>query len=120
MSALEVIYGSLILVGLIALLCGREIYSCFDRGRWSSGSNPNPDAKVVHISSERVSYIKNGAKYKTIVEFSDGYWFITHKTKRTEHFGSYTISIDDELRQYIIEKAAAKHAVAVDKALAKK
>lgn len=99
------------LVGLgIWLLCfGPEIYTWFDHTEWKTCSNPNINATIVDISSEKVQHIKNGAKFKTTVTFSDGFQFITHKTNTTAKLLTYTISVDANLRNKIIEKAVLAH-----------
>ena len=76
-------------------------------------------AKIVDINFEKVQYTKNGMKYKTTVSFSDGFKFITHKTNRKDSFFTYQISIDETLRQDIIEKATRLHIRAVENAYKK-
>ena len=92
-----------------------EIYSGFDHTAWKEFSNPKMDAKIVDITSEKVKYLKNRAKFATVVTFSDGFQFITCKTKVRMGFSSYAISIDAELQKEIIEKACAAHKKAIEK-----
>ena len=95
----------------------REFYSYADHGKWKKDSRPDPDAEIVNTTEEQVKYIKNGAKYKTTIFFSDGFYFITHKTNQKNGLGHYTISIDSDLRNTIKERAIAAHTKAVSKKL---
>ena len=106
---------STVLFGLLMVAIGRAVYWSFDHSGWSSNAKPDANATIVDMSSERVEYRKNGAKLKTTVSFSDGFYFITHATKRKDHFPTYTIYIDDLLKKQIIEKATNKHAAAARK-----
>ncbi len=90
-----------------------------DHGKWYKNSNPDPKAVVSHTYSDPVKYVKNGAKYKTTVEFSDGFYFVTHRTNRNNHFMRYDISVDKELYQEIIRDAVDAHRLAVEKKLSK-
>ena len=87
----------------------RSIYWKFDHKGWKENSRPDPNARIIDVSREEVMYEKNGAKYKTTVRFSDGFYYITHKTHRENHFLSYTISVDKELSDEIIETAIEAH-----------
>lgn len=94
----------------------KEISTYKDHGKWEKGATPDPNAKIINTQVEQVKYVKNGAKYKTEITFSDGYHFISHKTNVKTGFGHYTISVDQELAEKIKEKAIASH----EKAVAKK
>lgn len=119
---MEIVFG--ILMGMFALyvlvMCfvnmGKSIHSLFNQSRWSENANPDPDAIIVDMKSQQVKYVKNGAKFKTTVTFSDGFTFTTHKTNRVNHFGSYTISVD---RKEVAQMAKDAHAKAVEKKLGK-
>ena len=87
----------------------QELYSKFDHSKLPS-TQLQEDASVVDFKSEKVQYLKNGAKYKTHVYFSDGFEYVTFRTNRTSpHWYSYQISIDKELANSIIEKAIQAH-----------
>lgn len=69
------------------------------------------------MMSSPVQYTKNNAKYCTVVRFSDGYVYESHKTNRDNGFMNYTISVDGALRAEIAREAIAKHKKAVMKRL---
>ncbi len=92
-----------------------NIYSAFDHCGWDTDSNPDPNAKIIDISSKEVQYAKNGVKYKTTVKFSDGFYFVTYKTDRKDKLFTYQISIDQQLYDKIISKAVQKHLEAIKK-----
>lgn len=102
----------LVVLALCFVQMGKAIWSCFAHTSWDKDATPDPDAIIVNINSQQVKYVKNGAKFKTTVEFSDGFTYVTHKTHRENHFGSYTISVN---RKEIAEAAKAAHAKAVEK-----
>lgn len=76
---------SILLIVLI-YLSARDIYWKFDHGKWSENAKPDFSATIIDISSNKVKYAKNEAKYKTTVTFSDGFIFTTTKTKRKNNF----------------------------------
>lgn len=96
----------------------RTIYSWFDHYGWKKNSSPKKNAKMHWITSEKVHYGSSStkAKLKTTVTFSDGFYFITHKTEydRTGVF-AYRMYISGELKKKIIESAIKKHDLAVEK-----
>lgn len=103
-----------LLILLLAFPCysiEKNIYSCFDHS-FIPSTRLKSDAKITNISSEKVIYVKNGAKYKTKVTFSDGFIFTTHKTNREDKFFSYNISVDNELAMEIAQRALNAHAKA--------
>lgn len=65
-------------------------------------------AKITSITS-KVEGRKNGKHYKTVVEFSDGFRYETDRCNREQGVFSYTISIDEALKQGIIEAAIQAH-----------
>lgn len=109
------------IVVLIAILAyplynmWRSFYYLFDHTECYDESLLSFEAKIVKIHTEKVKYSKNGMKYKTTVFFSDGFRFITHKTNREEGFFTYQISIDESLKQEIVEKAMRLHLKAVER-----
>ena len=114
--------GNVIGYIMITLFLGFCIYNVVkdigtwkDHGKWAKGAAPDPNATIVNTQVEQVKYVKNGAKYKTEITFSDGYHFISHKTNVKTGFGHYTISIDRELAEKIKANAIAYHAKAVAK-----
>lgn len=92
---------------------GQQIYSLFNHHEWRPNSKPDPNACIINISSEKVTYLKNKTKFKTTVLFSDGFVFYTHDTDRTDHFFSYSISVNDAK---IRDKAIDAHRKALLKA----
>ncbi len=120
METIQIIaWISLIFIGgCIAIIFGAAFLSMFDHKKWSKNSVPSLDATIVDIKTEKIKYLKNGAKYKTTVLFSDGFSFITHKTNREDELFSYTISVGGELLKQIIRKAEATHEKAVRKKIA--
>ena len=92
-------------------LC-RGFWSLFNHSKVPKNAVLSLNAKIIDISSQKVKYVKNGAKYKTTVLFSDGFEFITHKTNREDNIFTYEISVDTE---QITENAIKAH----DRALKK-
>lgn len=114
------IYGiGIIIIGGVVYGIGRSIWSVFDHSGWKSDSKPDPNAQIIDISSKRVKYSKNGAKYKTTISFSDGFYYITHKTNREQNLLAYKISIDNNLMAEILESAISDHRIAVENAAKK-
>ena len=108
-----VILSALAVVFVICLV--KHIGTFFDRSVWEKGAIPDPDAKIVNIQSEKVQYLKDSMKFKTVVTFSDGFQFITHKTARENGFLTYTIAIDRKTQHEITNKAMRMHKKAVTK-----
>ena len=108
-----------LLIGVPLWLFIREIASNFDRGYWKKGSSPDPKAEIAYVSRKRVIYVKNGAKFKTTVDFTDGYRFVTHKTDREDGVFRYKISVDKHLASQIEGEAFYKHDKAVRRKLKK-
>ena len=103
-----------ILLACYAYSICRAVYYLFDHSGWEEHTKPNAKAGILKVSSEKVQYVKNGQKYKTTVWFSDGFYFITHKTNREDNFLSYEISVDEDLMEEIITKACKRHDKAVN------
>ena len=95
-------------------LMAMETYTKFDHS-FIPSTPLKSDAKIVDTTSEQVRYMKNGAKYKTNVVFSDGFIFTTYKTKRKVKNFTYYIFIDNELAMQITELAIKAHTKAYDK-----
>ena len=110
-----IVFGSLgtLVFGWIIFSMVRSVYYLFDHTKWEEFSAPNLNAKIIDIHTEKVIYVKNGAKFKTIISFSDGFHFITHKTNRENSFLTYHINIDESLMNEIVEKAISAHEKAV-------
>lgn len=102
-----------------AVILGAAFRSLFDHSKWSKNSDPRLDARIVDVKTDIVQYVKNGAKYKTTVRFSDGFIFTTHETNREDDFFSYRISISADLSKQIIANAVAAHEKAVLNRLSK-
>ena len=96
----------------------KSVYAWSDHYGWKDDSNPDKKAKIINITSEKVQYGSSAtyAKLKTKITFSDGFYFITHKTDYN-HTGAFTyqVYLSDELRDKIISSAIEKHNLAVDK-----
>lgn len=96
----------------------RSIYAWTDHYGWEDNSSPDKNAKIKNITSEKVLYGSSStyAKLKTKITFSDGFYYITHKTDYN-HIGVYTyqVYLSDELREKIIGLAIEKHDMAVEK-----
>lgn len=68
----------------------------------------DPNATIVSIRSEN----DNWGKFKhirTIVTFSDGSEYHTHKTRQEPSFGGYRMIVDAEVIKEISEKAVIAH-----------
>lgn len=109
------VFFFIIIIAVFGFSLCRSFYHLFDHCGWKENSNPNARAEILNISSEKVQYVKNGKKYKTTVVFSDGFYFVTHKTNREDYFFTYEISVDEDVMQEIIAKARKKHEEAVNK-----
>ena len=106
-----------IFIVLLILLCfwvgHKDILSNFDSSGKKSNTRLDPYADILDINIEQVQYARNDAKFKTTVTFSDTYYYETHLTHRENGFYSYTISIDQELREQILRNAIFAHNAAV-------
>lgn len=104
--------------GMIFYNSFRSVYAWSDHYGWEDNSKPDKNAKIRNITSEKVQYGSSStyAKLKTKITFSDGFYFITHKTDYN-HLGVYTyqVYLSDELREKIVGLAIEKHALEVDK-----
>ena len=101
-----------IIVAYYAYRIAKAVWNCFDHSKVPKNALLRQDAKIVDVSSEKVQYVKNGAKYKTTVSFSDGFVFITHKTNREDNLFTYQISVDTD---EILESAIKAHDRAIKK-----
>lgn len=109
-----------ILMAFFAFPIVAHLLCKIDRYGWEKPCAPDMNATIVGTKTEEVQYIKNGARYRTVIAFSDGFYFITHKTKVDERFWTYRISIDKELATDIILLAMEKHEKAVKRYQKKK
>ena len=107
------IFVILLFAALLIQLC-RAVWSWFDHSGWNENADPSPCAVITEFTPQKVQYTKNNAKFKTTVKFSDGFYFVTHKTERDSGFMTYRISID---RNKITELATQAHQKAVEKKL---
>lgn len=115
---MAIIFIVFILSISIVIICYnsyKSIYTWTDHYGWEDNSSPDKNAKIQNITSERVQYTRNGAKLKTKITFSDGFYFITYKTDRDDGVISYKIYLSDELKEKIISSAIEKHNLSVDK-----
>ena len=86
----------IVLLVLSGFLLYREIYTFFNHKRWSENAVPCEVAEIIDWNTEKVRYIKNDAKFKTTVMFSDGFIYVTFKTQRKDSLFQYRISVDSE------------------------
>ncbi len=98
-----------IIIIFVVVTLNKSVSSNFDQTRKEPYTKLQPDATIVNVEVEQVQYVKNSAKFKTTVYFSDGFVFITHKTDRDDNFFTYKISISPELRKEIIQNAIEAH-----------
>lgn len=101
--------GFLIVI-MFALLLWGPIYRCFDHTEYPSLSDLRPDATIVNITHKRFN--KKIAKFRTTIEFSDGFRFWAYDT--IEH--SFTIEVTPELKYNMIRRAINLHCEALMKA----
>lgn len=73
-----------------------------------------PNAEIVKVDRKR-SGLKGSYRFRTIVTFSDGFEYISHKTNVENYIISYTISVDRSLTKEILLDAVNAHACAVAK-----
>ncbi len=123
---MAIIFMLFILLISIVIICYnsyKSIYAWTDQYGWKEDSNPDKNAKIQNITSEKVQYGSSStyAKLKTKITFSDGFYFITHKTDY-EHLGAitYRVYLSDELKEKIISSAIEKHNLSVDKFISNK
>ena len=99
----------------LAAFGGYYIYRySFSRLITDRGSYLDPNATIVGIRSED----DNWGRYKhirTIVTFSDGSEYHTHKTRQEPAFGGYRIIVDAEVRGEIAVEAVLAHQKKVEK-----
>ena len=110
-----VLYEGIVLIIFLALLITgwiRNLGSLNDKGEWSDSARPSKDAKIVDVTTRKVEYTKNNAKFMTVVRFSDGFVYQSHDTDREDHTFTYSIRTD---REKICKKAIEAHIVAVEK-----
>ena len=100
-------------------ICG-TVYTWSNHCGWEENSNPDKNAKIQNMTSERVQYGRTYANLKTKVSFSDGFYFITYKNDRETRILTYKIYLSDKHRKKIIDLAIEKHNSAIDKFLSQK
>lgn len=117
--------GGCLLAVLALLMIGIWIYQKMDPGRWENNADPDPNAKIVDVSSTFKRRSSLSGHFVTEVTFSDGYVFESTKTKT----GSYEPAIrapvtvytryyiDEELHEEIVNAAIEAHRKAVEKEL---
>lgn len=107
---IEFLFGLLLFVFIVVIIV--LWFQGGDNTSWREGQKPDPNAVIVDFTVERVKDLSNEYRYKTTVEFSDGYKFVTHSTKRENHLLTYSISVD---REVIRAQAIEAHDKAVRK-----
>ena len=71
-------------------------------------------AKIINVERYIVGS-KWDRRYRTIIEFSDGYTYVSHKSNIDEIFAYRKVYISDDLNVEIIEDAFASHEKAIRK-----
>ncbi len=107
----------------IAILVGYwawQFYQCADHKGWNSGANPQEDAEIVNIETDKFYRGKNDKTYRTTITFSDGFWYRSCDQERKDGLLTYSISMPDEILAGIRQKAIFAHNAAVEKKLKKK
>ena len=100
---------------LLAVLCLPMIWSKLRYGSDTyevrSPQRLRRDAKIINISRKKVG-LKGDYKIETCVTFDDGYKYSSYDTERENHFGYYTISVNEDATRAIIVRAEQAHASA--------
>lgn len=101
-------------IGVVLYNMCKSVYTWSDHYGWEENSSPDKNAKIKNITSKEVQYSRNGAKLKTTITFSDGFYFISYKTDREDKALTYKIYLSNELREKIIGSAIEQHKMSVD------
>ena len=99
------------------LLAPMVIYTyryCFSKMKTGHCSRLDPDATIVGIRSENDDWGRDRF-IKTIVTFSDGSEYHTHKARRELSFGGFRQIVDAEVIKEISEAAVIAHQKKVGK-----
>ena len=113
----------LLCFGIVVYNTYKSVYAWFDHYGWEKNSKPNKNAKIQNMTSTVVRYGSSStkSKLKTTIIFSDGFYFITHKTEYERvDFIVYKLYLSEELKKKIIDSAIEKHKLAVDKFISQK
>ncbi len=106
----------LFIVAIWAVLGGFflwEIYCMFDHSHCPDKSRLSPKAQAVSMDSKYSTLL---SKFKTTVTFSDGFVYVTHKTKSQRvSFNKVQNIVDKEMKMQILDKAIAAHNKAVSR-----
>ena len=104
---------------LISLLCGGfiatiiiDIYCSTNHKKILDPSMLRLDAQISHVERKEVG-LKTGRRYRTTVDFNDGFTYISHKTERENNIFGYRISIPTELNMEIMLDAINAHEKAI-------
>lgn len=92
----------------IIILCYYTYYFRFPHCYYQYLSFISPEAKIVDIQHTKEKWGRDGF-IKTVVKFSDGFEYHTHKTFREPRLLYDRIYIDDEARKVIVIKALKAH-----------
>ncbi len=103
-------------VGLLYGVVG-TLYSWSDHGKWARNSAPDPNATIVDRSVSEVEFLKNGKKIKRTLTFSDGFTYVTYKTRRKDGFFTYSIGLNENDTKEFLLKAIDKHYQQVEEKL---
>lgn len=99
----------IILILYIWIVHGGSISAMYDHYRWKYTAKPDPNATIIGINTAKEKLTKQNVKFRTTVEFSDGFYYVSYDTTTSRGLISYTISMDNDLRNRIIQKAVTAH-----------
>ena len=105
--------GMLMIIGGVFVL----IYTQFDHYGWDANlKKPDLQASITKVDHKKVSLFIFRSKMKTSIFFSDGFYYISYKTKAAQvDFNHYSISVDKQMTLEIVESAIKAHTDAVQK-----
>lgn len=93
------------------------IYTQFNHYGWDANlKKPDLQASITKINHKKVSLLIFRSKMKTAIFFSDGFYYISYKTKTAQvDVNHYSISVDKQMTLEIVESAIKAHTGAVQK-----
>lgn len=105
--------GILMIIGGVFML----IYTQFNHYGWDANlKKPDLQASITKINHKKVSLLIFRSKMKTAIFFSDGFYYISYKTKTAQvDVNHYSISVDKQMTLEIVESAIKAHTGAVQK-----
>lgn len=102
------LYLLVFIIALVLYVINQHLkYDDFSRAKYGL-KNLREDAKIINISCKATGR-KVGALFRTVVEFDDGFTFMTHYTKVENFIFNERISVTPEMQRKIIAKAISHH-----------